>query len=175
MRLVKGFLFVAAGFFLLITLISLLIPSRVMTVKSIIIHAPQQRILPAINDLLLWKQWHPVFKNNAAAVTISNPSTGINAYAQWLAFNRKTNFTITAVFPEGINFLLNRPGENAVENSLTCIPMQEAGTYQVEWKALTKLKWYPWEKFSGIFTGEITGPGYEAALKELKNYTEQSQ
>ena len=175
MRLVKGFLFVAAGFFMLITLISLLIPSRVMTVKSIIIHAPQQKIIHAINDLRAWKQWHPVFETYSSLVFISNPSNAVNATAEWSSSGKKNNVTITAVFPEGINFLLNRPGENAVENSLTSMPLQEAGTYQVEWKALTKLKWYPWEKFAGIFTAEITGPGYEAALKELKNYTEQTQ
>ncbi len=175
MRLMKGFLFVASGFFILITCISLLIPSRVMTAKTVVIHAQPQKILAAINDLQAWKQWHPVFKINSSAVIVSNPSIAVNATAEWSTSNKKNSIIITQVFPQGIKFLLNRPGENPVENTLTSVPLQEAGTYQVEWKALTKLKWYPWEKFAGIFVGEITGPGYEAALAALKNYTEQTQ
>lgn len=175
MRLMKGFFFVATGFFILITCISLLIPSRVMTAKTVVIHAPPQKILAAITNLQAWKQWHPVFKINTSSVLISNPSNAVNAMAEWSSSNKKNNITITQVFPQGIKFLLNRPGENAVENTLTSVPLPEAGTYQVEWKALTKLKWYPWEKFAGIFVGEITGPGYDAALAALKNYIEQPQ
>lgn len=175
MRLIKGFLFVASGFLILITCISLLIPSRVMTAKTVVIHAQPQRILAAINDLQAWKQWHPVLKIDSSSVLISNPSTGVNASAEWSSSNKINNIIITGVIPQGIKFSLIRPGENPVENTLTYVPLQEAGTYQVEWKALTKLKWYPWEKFAGIFVGEITGPGYEVALTALKNYTEQHQ
>jgi hypothetical protein len=34
------------------------------------------------------------------------------------------------------------------------------------------MKWYPWEKFSGIFVDKMTGPGYQAALNELKDFVE---
>ena len=57
MRIVKGFLIVVAGFFTLITLISLLIPSTVVTVKSVSVHASQEKILAAkragIKDVIL--------------------------------------------------------------------------------------------------------------------------
>jgi len=51
--------------------------------------------------------------------------------------------------------------------------MQEPGTLQVEWRAITHLKWYPWEKFAGIFVSEMTGPGYQQALDALQKYIEQ--
>jgi hypothetical protein len=44
----------------------------------------------------------------------------------------------------------------------------------VEWRSLTRLHWYPWEKFYAIFMDKITGPGYEAALNGLKEIVEKN-
>lgn len=174
MRMIKGFLFVATGFFILITLISLLIPSRVMTTKSVTVHAPKEKISAAIKDFQAWKKWHPVFKLDSSII-ISLPSTGVGATIEWVQGDKKNNLTIMEDFPEGIKLSLNRPGEKPVENSILILPVEEAGTYHVEWRSLTNLKWYPWEKFAGIFVSDITGPGYEAALGELKKYVELPQ
>jgi len=171
MRIVKGFLIVIAGFFILITLISLLIPSTVVTVKAVSIHAGQDKIAAAIKDLAEWKKWNPVFQQGNG-ITISDPSYGINAKASWSQNAKQNDITITRVSPEGIQFNVSRQGENPVDTYLSVLPMQEPNTYQVEWKAVTKLKWYPWEKFGGIFVSEMTGPGYEDALNSLKKYIE---
>ena len=167
----KAFLFVATGIFILVTLISLLIPSRVMTTKSVTIHAPKEKISAAIKDLQVWKKWHPVFKTDST-IRISVPSTGPGANIEWVQADKKNNLTVKEDFPEGIKLSLDRPGEKPVENSILILPVEEAGTYHVEWRSLTKLKWYPWEKFAGIFVSDITGPGYEIALNELKKYIE---
>lgn len=175
MRIVKGFLIVVAGFFTLITLISLLIPSTVVTVKSVSVHASQEKIVAAIKDLEEWKKWHPVFQQENNNIMISQPSEGVNAKATWLQNGKTNDITITNVSPQGIQFNVNRQGENPVETSLTALPVQEPNTLQVEWKAVTRLKWYPWEKFGGIFVSEMTGPGYEQALNSLKKFIENNQ
>ncbi len=172
MRIIKGFLIVVAGFFTLITLISLLIPSTVVTVKSVSIHASQEKILAAIKDLKQWKSWHPVFQQHINDLSITEPSNAVNAKASWLQNNKSTSITITSIFPQGIQFNVDRAGENPVATSLAALPVQEPNTFQVEWKAVTKLKWYPWEKFGGIFVSEMTGPGYEQALNSLKKFIE---
>jgi hypothetical protein len=174
MRLVKGFLFVISGFFILITLISLLIPSTVVTVKSVSVHASAEKIGRAIKDLKEWKKWHPVFMQNNAIV-ISEPSSGENAKASWEQNGKMNDIVITHELPGGIQFNVDRQGENPVETTLTALPVQEPNTLQVQWKAITKLKWYPWEKFGGIFVSEMTGPGYEQALNSLKKYLENGQ
>lgn len=175
MRIVKGFLVVVAGFFLLITLISLLIPSRVVTVKSVSVHASQEKIVSKIKDLEEWKKWHPVFQQEGSSIAVSKPSSGVHAKAVWKQNNKVNDITITNVFPEGIQFNVNRTGENPVQTTLAALPVQEPNTFQVEWKAVTRLKWYPWEKFGGIFVSEMTGPGYEQALNSLKKYIENNQ
>ncbi len=172
MRFIKGFLFVIAGFLILVTLISFLFPSKVVTLKAVTIHAPASKILAAINDLQQWKNWHPIFAQATNNVQISSPSTGKSAKAQWIQNNKNYSILFTNSFDNGVQFEVNSPKEKPVETSLVVLPMQEPGTYQVEWRAINHLKWYPWEKFAGIFVSEMTGPGYQQALDALQKYVE---
>lgn len=172
MKLVKGFLLAVTGLFVVITLFSLLIPSKVFTSKGVVIYASQQKIVAALKDFNQWKQWHPLFSNDTNNILISQPSNAVNASIEWGLAGKKNKMTITEVFDQGIKLNLSRSGENPVENSIVVLPLEDSSSYQVEWTALTRLKWYPWEKFAGIFVNEITGPGYEAALNALKSYTE---
>ena len=68
-----------------------------------------------------------------------------------------------------------RKGENDVENIISVTAVNAGSEIQVEWRVLTKLKWYPWEKFYGIFIDKITGPGYELALNNLKDLAEKKR
>jgi hypothetical protein len=61
MNLVKGIAFGAIGLFIVVTLLSLLIPSKIMTSKSVLINAPKDSIQSLVNDLNQWKKWHPIF------------------------------------------------------------------------------------------------------------------
>ncbi|MDB5203623.1 MAG: hypothetical protein JWQ27_3032 [Ferruginibacter sp.] len=171
MKMLKGFLVALIGLFIVITLLSLLIPSKVLTVKGIPVYAPKEKVVAALADLRNWKNWHPVFMNDSS-IKFSEPSSGVNAFAEWNSGNKTNRFNITSVGPNEIRIALKRAGENDVENVLTILPLESSNGFQVEWKALTKLKWYPWEKFAGIFVDKITGPGYETALNSLKEYLE---
>ena len=64
-----------------------------------------------------------------------------------------------------IKFLLQAEGENDIDNDIVITRYPSQQSVQVEWRAITKLHWYPWEKFYGIFIDKLTGPGYEAAFK----------
>ncbi len=174
MKLVKGFLLALTGLFVVVTLFSLLIPSKVFTSKGVVIYASQQKIVATLKDFNQWKHWHPIFSNDTNNIRISKPSDGVNASIEWGLAGKKNKMTITEVFDQGIKLNLSRSGENPVENSIVVLPLKDSGSYQVEWTALTRLKWYPWEKFAGIFVTQITGPGYEAALNALKSYAENS-
>jgi hypothetical protein len=171
---IKGFVIVLFVLFVIITLFSLLIPSKVMTVKAVEINVPKEKIIEQIADLKNWKNWHPVFKNDSNAI-YSNPSTGVNAFIKWLSSNKTDSLIITEVGPQTIKFLLKQPGEKDVENIISILPVENSIGLQVEWRALVRLKWYPWDKFAGIFVDKITGPGYEAALNNLKEYLENTK
>ncbi|MEO5891778.1 MAG: hypothetical protein ABIQ31_16140, partial [Ferruginibacter sp.] len=72
-----------------------------------------------------------------------------------------------------IKFLLQSEGENDIENDIVLTALSSRSV-QVEWRAITKLHWYPWEKVYGIFIDKMTGPGYENALNGLKDYMEKN-
>lgn len=172
MRLLKGFVLAVCGLFTVITLLSLFMPSRVMTSRTITIASSPQKIMMQIQDLKNWKNWHPVFGKKD--FFISEPSSNVGAYAEWITSGKKNHLQITTIDKNEIRFVIKRQGENDMQNKISLSTFKDSSAIQVEWSALTKLKWLPWEKFSGIFIDKMTGPGYDAALNELKSVCEQN-
>jgi len=166
MRLVKGFILAMAGLFIMITLVSLLIPSRVVVSRGVEVNATAAKVFAEINNLRNWQHWHPVFKNDSSKVSYSNSS------CEWESNGKKNKFLITADSAQRVTISLEREGENAVTNYISVLPLSDSNRVQVEWRAVNKLKWYPWEKFYGIFIERFSGPGYEDALNGLKGYVE---
>ncbi|MBP9097177.1 MAG: hypothetical protein KBF74_00035 [Ferruginibacter sp.] len=172
MRLIKGVILAVTGLFIVVTLFSLLMPSRVMTVKSVVIHGNVPEVFEKISNLENWKQWHPVFMQDTTAVRFSNPSFGNHAFAEWTKNGKQIKLLVTALVPGQLNASLLRDGAIESDNIILVTPLNDLNNVQAEWRVVTKLKWYPWEKFSGIFIDNITGPGYETALNNLKELIE---
>ena len=172
-RLVKAFLFGITGLFIVITLLSLLITSKVRTSRVIIInHTTVEKVFEQTADLKNWKNWHPIFKKGVATIIFTVSSVGKNAACDIVYNNKTTHLLITDSDTMSIKFILQSQGENDIENAITITPIKTSSEVRVEWRALTKLHWYPWEKFYAIFLDKITGPGYDAALKGLKDFIE---
>ncbi len=172
MRLIKGFLLALAGLFIMITLLSLLIPSKVTVSRGVEMNAGAKKIFTEISVLKNWKHWHPVFKNDSVNIIYGPDSTGLNSYCEWETKGKKNKLVVTVQTENQITIALQREGENEVINTLSILPLAESNNVQVEWRALTRLKWYPWEKFYGIFIEKVTGQGYEDALNSLKTFVE---
>lgn len=172
MNRMKGLLFGIGGLFLVVTLLSLLMPSKVMTARSVVIHASDTSLEKQIADLANWKNWHPVFMNKVSHPAISNPSSGIGASAKWTTNGKENILQITERQPGSVRMRLARSGENEIDNILSLSHVEGGSAVQVEWRVLTRLEWYPWEKFYGIFVDKLTGPGYEQALDNLKKFAE---
>lgn len=173
MRLIKGFLLTITGLFIIVTLISLLIPSQVRVERGVMINANAEKVFAEIRNLRHWSHWQPFLKTEGIKMNFSADSTGLNSFCEWEANGKKNKFIITAMRQNEITAVLVREGENDVVNTISVLPLSDSNTVQVGWKALTKLKWYPWEKFYGIFIEKITGQGYQDALNSLKEYAEQ--
>ena len=172
MRLIKGFIFAIAGLFIMITLLSLLIPSKVMVSRGVVINANPQKIYAEISILQNWKHWQPVFKSDSLKINFSPGSTGTNSFCEWESNGKKNKLIITDRVDNQISVALQREGENDVSITIVVVTLPDSNSVQVEWNALTRLKWYPWEKFYGIFIEKSSGQGYEDALNSLKAYVE---
>jgi hypothetical protein len=175
MRFIKAFLFGITGLFIIITLLSLLITSNVRVVRTTVINnttivKPYQQTV----DLKNWKNWHPIFKTGVATISFGNISFGKNAACDIKYNNKITHLLITDTDSSFVKFVLQSPGENDIENIIGITPLTSSNEVRIEWRALTKLHWYPWEKFYAIFLDKITGPGYDAALTGLKDFIEKN-
>ena len=177
MRLIKAFLFGITGLFIIITLLSLLITSNVRVSRATVINntsidKPYQQII----DLKNWKNWHPIFKTGIAVINFKNSTLGKNAACDIVYNNKTTHLVITDTDSSSVKFILQSTGESDIENAINFTPLTAASTKEVrvEWRALTKLHWYPWEKVYAIFIDKISGPGYDAALNGLKEYIEKT-
>ncbi len=172
MRLFKGFFIVLLGLFVVVTIMSLFIPSKIMVTKGVVINADAEKVLAEIKNLQNWKHWQPVFMVDSSNLTFKDEENGIFKTCEWESKGKKNKITIKSQSKEGVNVSLNREGENEVLNTITVLPLSDTNQVQVDWNVLIKLKWYPWEKFYGIFIEKITGDGYEAALNSLKKHVE---
>jgi hypothetical protein len=173
MRLVKAFLAGAIGLFIVMTLLSLLIPSKVKVSRTVLINnTSRAKVFEQVATLTNWKNWHPVFKSGDTKIIFSSPDVNTASYAEIIYGAKSAKITITRADSNLIKFTLQSPGETDVENEILVSGIPAQSNVQVEWRALNKLKWYPWEKFYGIFIDKLTGPGYEQALNGLKDYLE---
>jgi hypothetical protein len=172
MKLIKGALLVCIGLFVMITLISLLIPNRIVTARAVTVQADSIKLFAEISDVKNWKNWHPVLKSDTAALTFSTVTDQINSSVAWMQKGKSYKLIILEKKYPLVKINLQIDGEKDIENILTLMPVQEQGNMQVQWQSINHLKWYPWEKFAGIFMEKMVGEGNEEALQSLKKYVE---
>ena len=171
-RLFRGFFIVLAGLFIFITILSLFIPSKLMVTRAVVINAKADRVFTEISNLKNWRHWQPVFRNDSAIIKFDTSVNGISNSCEWDSKGKKNKIIITDKKGNKITASLFREGESEVFNTISVLPLADSNQVQAEWNVLIKLKWYPWEKFYGIFIEKITGQGYEDALNSLKEYIE---
>jgi hypothetical protein len=172
MKLIKGASIVFIGLFVMVTLISLLIPSRIVTARAVTVQADSIKLFNEISDLKNWKNWHPVFKTDSATLTFSTITNQVNSSITWMQNNKSYKVIIVEKKFPLVKVNLQSDGEKDIENILTLMPVQEQGNMQVQWQSINHLRWYPWEKFAGIFMEKMVGQGNEDALQSLKNFVE---
>lgn len=172
MRLAKGFFIAIAGLFIFVTILSLFIPSKVIVTKAVVIHANAEKVFAEISNLQNWKHWQPVFEKDPGQIKFDTDSSGVSNSCEWESKGKRNKILITGKKDNVVTATLFRDGENDIFNTIRVSPVQQTNQVQVEWIVLIKLKWYPWEKFYGIFIEKISGEGYEEALNSLKEYAE---
>ncbi len=169
MRFVKAFLVGVSGLFIIVTLFSLLIPSKVQVVRTVLINGTTSaKLVGQLSEFNQWKNWHPIFTVDSAAITATD-NTAVSKIV-----HRGKELFITKQFSDSavVKFLLQSKGEDDIANEIHFAALPAQDNVQVSWVATTHLHWYPWEKFYAIFIDKLTGSGYEQALNGLKNYLE---
>lgn len=157
---IRSFFVVIAGFMVLITLFSLLMPSTVIVHRTALVNSGDSA-LSKLQHLSRWPEWYPAHRESMQTGSDANGK----AYLQFERNNKMYRFEAEESFPHGIRVNFYRENERPVSNIISVLQLED-GT-QLEWKAIHKLPWYPWEKFAGIFLNEMAGPVYQQALDSL--------
>lgn len=151
MRLIKLALISIIFLFVIVTAISLLIPSHIRISKAINIYAQKDSVFALISDTTKWKQWHPAFiQNNSTpkfpTVHITHKIESDSEIVMYLQQQRK---------PEVIN------GWKIYQTSPT-------DSLTLQWYMDFHLKWYPWQKFGSMLYENTYGNMMQQGLENIK-------
>jgi hypothetical protein len=156
-------------FFILFTLIGLLFPSSLNTMRAVVVNKPQTTVL---QDLVIsdnWIKWYPFFLGNSKTevqLTATNVFVFNNGSQQLYINNLRTD-------SNSLSFLIKDWNGGQTEETIFALPVSDDSTStQVVWKETEHLKWYPWERFRGLLLERTKGIYLDTALNRFKVYTE---
>lgn len=152
-------------FFLLITGISLFIPSHIRISKAVQMNVPKEKVLDELKNPANWKHWYPG-ADSAQLIVEQGVVKGIsrNNSQQALVI---TSVSDTAVIAEHTG-LTNRK----MVSGWNIMNAENPSTVTVQWYMDFKLKWYPWEKFASLLFEHQYGSQMELGLRTMKKYVE---
>ena len=165
MRFIKLAVISLVFFFLLFTLISLFIPSRVRVTREVGINATHEKVSQLLGEPVNWKSWFPVRKSVTDITSENGEVVGIiHDSTQQIVMTEKNDSTVLVSFTgkKGRSaemgwYIINRPGSPGIT---------------VQWWMDFRLRWYPWEKFSSLIFEKQYGTFLELGLERLKKLAE---
>ena len=164
MRYIKLAIISLVFFFLLFTLISLFIPSRVRVMRETAIVGSRQEIVEQLGKPVNWKNWLPV-KDTAAFIYENGLILGIKPDSTHsIILTGQNDSTITALYM-GASGRQSMMGWHVTASN-------HPGHLMVQWWMEFRLRWYPWEKFSSLIFEKQYGIFLETGLKRLKGFVE---
>lgn len=159
MRIIKLILISVVVFFLLLTAITSLMPSRIRVSRAIDINAPAKQVKEHIANLNGWDYWEEYTHTFTSKKVSANK---IEADAITVTLQQVSDTLITTLWQQK---------GNQFTGGYAIIKQQENLTTVQAYFDFT-LAWYPWEKLQGIIYDERLGPGMEKSLKQLKQVAE---
>lgn len=168
MKYIKLFLVSVLSFFVLFTLIGLLFPSHIKTVKAIVVNKEKKQVLDELRAQARWVNWHPFFYDSTHARI---EDAGENKVVFFCNGN-ELRFSDIRSDSNSLFFTMNA-GSMEAEDQVMALPISSDSTQtQVMWSETEQLKWYPWERFRGLLLERSKGIYLDTALHRFKIYIE---
>jgi hypothetical protein len=169
MRHLKILLTGLAGLALLAVVMGLLMPSSVKITRGVIVDADSAKVDRYLLEMNEWSKWMP-WIDTASGVLIQQQgsSGGPGSALKWKSLDGKREGAITFKGRKPGNLLLayDFTGMNKAEGGFRIRKISEGRT-EVQWFMEYPLKWYPWERFYGIFIDSMIGAVLENGLQNL--------
>ena len=163
MRALKLFLISAVVIFLLLTAVSLLLPSHVRVSRAINIAAPAQQINSYLSDLRKWKEWNKLLADSSITITSVDSS---------IMKTDRFDIRLLVVGLDSVSTRWEQPNGKVFTGNFSLMP--SGNVTIVQWYFDFHQRWYPWEKFASIIYDDRMGPGMENSLTQLKGLVETS-
>lgn len=162
MRFVKLALISFVGLFMVILLISLLLPSHIRISRAIDINAPAEKIYPLVSDIKQWDKWNEYIRAYHNRV-VENDLLKADEIAIFITSNKPGLVTADWQPPSG----------NKFGSGFAIIGSNNKQSFTaVQWYFDFHIKWYPWAKFQSIVYDQQLGPVLEKSLANLKKIAE---
>ena len=164
MRVIKLGLISVIFFAIFLTFFSFLFPSHIRISKATDITTIKDILLVQLNEPANWKKWFP--GSDSATLHIVNGKTdGITTKdGKDLMLIKVSDSLIIA------NYKI--AGRRTTETGWNIFEASTPGAFTVQWYMDIHLRWYPWEKFSGLLMEKRYGPMMEQGLQNLKKLLE---
>ncbi|PZR26980.1 MAG: hypothetical protein DI535_12475 [Citrobacter freundii] len=165
MKAIKLAVFSFVFLFLVVFLISLLIPSHVRVSRATDINAPKDSVMAMIRDAGRWKNWYPRI-DSAKPLYVDGKLRGLTLDdkdpkgATYLQLEKESADEVTALF------VGNRI--KPVLNTWRVIEHPDSRTLTLQWTMDFQLRWYPWEKFASLVLEKSNGQRMEIGLANIK-------
>jgi len=159
MRLIKLAILSFVILFLLVTIISLFIPSTIRISKATNISSDDTLVYSNINNLTNWKNWHPALKGISENEIQVLSGSSIKVKGTTIAITVRKDDELITEMAAG-------EGRPVISGFKTIRHPADSSTLQ--WYMDFKLRWYPWEKFKSLFYENIYGVQMEQGLSNLK-------
>jgi hypothetical protein len=154
MRIIKLALISFIFIFLVLTGMSLFIPSHIRISRATNLLAERDSIFSFVNDSSKWKRWNPLFQGNQ-----KYPAPEI----QTKFLEQSDTLTRVQYF---------NPGRETLLSSWELHRYASTDSVTLQWYMDFHNKWYPWEKFRSLFYEKTYGSMMETGLKNLKSELE---
>ena len=166
MRFIRLLIISFIVLFLIVTGISLLIPSHVRLSKAIDIKASRDAILTQLNDPAQWRHWYPRL-DSAQLFYEAGQVNGVS-----LNDRAGTLIVLTRQSPQEVVTEFKGHKMKQLVSGWNIIPAADSTIVTVQWYMDFSLRWYPWEKFSSLVLEKTYGPVMEQGLARLKKLVE---
>lgn len=151
MRVIKLAVLSFIFLFLIITAISLLIPSHIRISKAINLAPPKDSIFALIKDQKRWPQWHPAFMKKHTSDSLP-PISVIQE----------------AISDSEVIFSIRQENHRPVINGWKLYQYPSTDSVTLQWYMDFHMSWYPWEKFGSLFYENTYGVMMEQGLSDIK-------
>lgn len=162
MRLIKLGLISIVVLFVVVVLLSLLIPSHVRISRAVNISANIDSLVNNVADIRQWKNWNSMVNDSA----IGNPF-----YDYKVFHSDQLQVELRSFKNDTVKTVWRQQNGKEIVGVLTWHTSGNATV--VQWYFDFYQKWYPWEKFGSIIFDKQLGPSMEKSLAALKKRLEE--